>query len=121
MKAGVASPGQQESESSGIAKVKAAETSLLTDSSKEADEDMNENPNDSQCYHKNNSRAVFTLAHHLAGHILMKVQGIESAKLMSGRLKKLYGTTRELKSSWSESFNIFCQSAGNMHTSSLIK
>src|SRR5438046_1389554 len=57
------------------------------------------------------------LTSHLADHIITKVQGIESAKLMYDWLIKLYRTTTELEEFilMKKLFNISYASAGNMH------
>ena len=60
----------------------------------EDDEYKTDNP---WCYHKNNQGAVFTITSHVQDHILTKIQGIKSAKLICAKLQKLYGTTTDLE------------------------
>jgi hypothetical protein len=113
-KAGITSP-DQHVESSGI---RAEGTPLLSEpEDPTAEDDEDDKSNDPWRYHKNNDEAVFTLTSHLADHILTKVQGIQSAKLMYDRLQKLYGTTTALQKFilLDKLFNISYASAGNMH------
>lgn len=65
-----------------------------TESLDEDDEDKTDNP---WRYHKNNKGAVFTITSHVQDHILTKIQGIKSAKLIWAKLQKLYGTTTDLE------------------------
>ena len=112
-KAGITSP-DQHVESSGI---RAEEVPLLPEPGEPAEDDEEDKSDDSWHYHKNNDEAVFTLTSHLTDHILTKVQGIRSAKLMYDRLQKLYGTTTALQKFilLDKLFNISYASAGNMH------
>ncbi|KAN0085047.1 hypothetical protein V8E54_001514 [Elaphomyces granulatus] len=64
------------------------------DDNDDNDEDKTDNP---WRYHKNNKGAVFTITAHVQDHILTKIQGIKSAKLIWIKLQKLYGTTTDLE------------------------
>ena len=85
-----------------------------TGSLAEDDEDKTDNP---WRYHKNNKGAVFTITSHVQDHILTKIQGIKSAKLIWAKLQKLYGTTTDLGESLllDKSFSIAYESAENAH------
>ena len=112
-KAGIVSLDQQQSDSFGI--TKATEVPLTLDLIIEDNKD--EKSTDLWQYHKNNDATVFMLMSHLADHVLTKVQGIESAKLMYDKLMKLYRTTTELKEFilMEKLFSISYASARNMH------
>ena len=79
-KAGIMSPDQHVKSSD----IRAEEVSLSPEpgiSTVVRDDEVNKS-DDSWCYHKNNNEVIFTLIFHLADHILMKIQDIQSVKLM---------------------------------------
>ena len=78
----------QQTATTDIVKTDSAAISLPTDS--EDDDDENEKSADPWHYHKYNKGAAFTIISSLADHVLTKIQGIKSAKLIYDRLKKLY-------------------------------
>ena len=85
-----------------------------TQSLDEDDEDKTDSP---WRYYKNNKGAVFTITSHVQDHILTKIQGIKSAKLIWEKLQKLYGTTTDLEEFLllDKLFSTSYESAGNAH------
>ncbi len=115
-KAGIQSPDQQTA-TTGIVKTDPAAIPLPTDPEDDDDDDEDEKSADPWRYHKHNKGAAFTIISSLADHVLTKVQGIKSAKLIYDRLKKLYRTATDLEEFMllEKLFNVFYASAENMH------
>ena len=114
-KTGILSSDQQTA-ATDIVKADPVTISLPTDPD-EDDDDEDEKFTDFWHYHKYNKRAVFTIISSLSDHVLTKIQGIKSAKLIYDRLKKLYRMITDLKEFMllEKLFNIFYMFAENMH------
>src|SRR5204863_4358461 len=93
--AGILSSDQQTA-TTGIVKADPAAIPLPTDPDDD-DDDEDKKSADPWHYHKYNKRAAFTIISSLSDHVLTKVQGIKSAKLIYDRLKKLYRTATNLE------------------------